>query len=123
MDGYLSRPLAVGSRLDRTFTIEAPMLTHHVPGRPGLLMTPNLIGLLEEVAAQLVRPLLAPGAAAVGTWIGVHHTGAAFLADELAVGATVTEVKGRRIRYDVHARVGERQVGHGEVGFTLVRID
>jgi predicted thioesterase len=118
---YLSTPLVVGTRLDAAYLLEEHMLTHHVPGRPGLLMTPSLIALLEETAARLVRPRLADGAAAVGTWVGVHHTGAATLGESLAVSATVTAVRGRRITYDVSARVDARPVGHGEIGFTLVR--
>jgi predicted thioesterase len=123
MDGYLSAPLEVGTRLDAAFVLDEAMLTHHVPGRPGLLMTPNLIALLEETAARIVRPHLSPGAAAVGTWVGVHHTGTATLGESVAVSATVTSVRGRRIGYDVTARVGERRVGHGEIGFTLVRTE
>lgn len=121
MEGFLAVPLVAGTRLDEAFVVDPPMLTHHVPGRPGLLMTPTLIGLFEEVCAHIVRPLLAPDAAAVGTWVSVHHTGVAMLGETLAVSATVSQVRQRRIRYDVCARVDERRVGHGEIGFTLVR--
>jgi predicted thioesterase len=121
MEGFLAVPLATGTSLDIAFVVDPPMLTHHVPGRPGLLMTPTLVGLLEEVCARIIRPLLAADAAAVGTWVGVHHTGVAMLGETLAVSATVSQVRQRRIRYDVTARVGERRVGHGEIGFTLVR--
>ena len=77
MEGFLAEPLATGTSLDIAFVVDLPMLTHHVPGRPGLLMTPTLVGLLEEVCARIIRPLLAADAAAVGTWVGVHHTGVA----------------------------------------------
>jgi predicted thioesterase len=121
MEGFLAVRLAAGTRLDVAFVVDPPMLTHHVPGQPGLLMTPTLVGLFEEVCARIVRPLLEPDAAAVGTWVGVHHTGVAMLGETLAISATVSSVVRRRIRYDVTARVDERRVGHGEIGFTLVR--
>jgi predicted thioesterase len=121
--GYLVAPLEVGATLHRWFTVTADMLTDHVPNYPPVLMTPDLIAMLEDTAAELVRPLLAPGAAAVGTWIGVRHTGAARLDDRVQVAATVTAVDGRRLHYDVAAHVGERCIGHGEVGFTLIRPD
>lgn len=120
MESFLAVPLDIGAQLDVEFTIAPAMLTHHVPGRPGLLMTPTLVGLIEETCARLVRPHLNPGAAAVGTWVGVHHTGSATLGETLTVRATVTEFKGRRIRYAVTAQVAQRPVGHGEIGFTLV---
>jgi fluoroacetyl-CoA thioesterase len=121
MEGFLAVPLTAGTRLDVGFVVDPPMLTHHVPGQPGLLMTPTLVALIEEVCARIVRPLLEPEAAAVGTWVGVHHTGVAMLGETLTISATVSSMERRRIRYDVTARVDERRVGHGEIGFTLVR--
>jgi predicted thioesterase len=119
--GYLVAPLEVGSTLHRWYPVTVELLTDHVPNYPPVLMTPELIAMLEDAAADLVRPLLAPGAASVGTWIGVHHTGAARLDDQVRVTATVIAVDGRKLRYDVAAHVGERRIGHGEVGFTLIR--
>jgi predicted thioesterase len=121
MEGFLAVPLAAGSRLDVVFVVDPPMLTHHVPGQPGLLMTPTLVGLIEEVCARIVRPLLQRDAAAVGTWVGLHHIGVAMLGEALTISAAVSSVVRRRIRYDVTARVDDRRVGHGEIGFTLVR--
>ncbi len=121
MEGFLARPLEVGTQLVVGFTMDERMLTHHVPGRPGLLMTPTLVGLIEETCAQIVRPFREPDPAAVGTWVGIHHTGSATLGETLDVAATVQSVNGRRIRYEVAARVGDRRVGHGENGFTLVK--
>jgi predicted thioesterase len=119
--GFLIGPMPPGTRSRLRFPVTESMLTHHIPGRGGVLTTPNLVAILEEAAADIVRPLLADGAAAVGTWVGVHHTGAAGLAETVEVTATVRSVDGRLLGFDVSAVVGTRRIGHGDIGFTLVR--
>jgi predicted thioesterase len=119
--GYLTQPLEPGTRIETSHPVLAPMLTHHIPGRAGVLTTPNLVGLFEDTAADLVRPRLAGGAASVGTRVDIHHTGAAFEGDPVRVSAAVTGVDGRRIGFEVAAHVGDRPVGHGNLVFTLVR--
>ena len=119
--GFLTGPMPPGTQSRRHFPVSEAMLTHHIPGRGGVLTTPNLVAILEETAADIVRPLLADGAAAVGTWIGVHHTGTAGLDETVEVAATLRTVDGRLLGFDVAAVVGERRVGHGDIGFTLVR--
>ena len=119
-DGYLDGPLPVGSWCEAVFEVTAEMVTRHVPHTPPVLMTPTMIALLEEVAARIVRPRLLADAAAVGTFVGVHHTGAAALGERVRVRAEVVAHSGRRIHFEVAATVDSRPVGHGEIGFTLV---
>lgn len=116
----LTLPVGAGDSIRRSYPIEAHMLTHHIPDAPGVLMTPNLIALMEETAADIVRPRLVKGAAAVGTWIGVRHTDAALLDQRLDIDAVVVRTGGRRITFDVNAYVGTRRIGDGQVGFTLI---
>jgi predicted thioesterase len=118
--GYLVAPVPIGTTLQRSYVVDGAMLTHHVPARAPVLMTPNLVALLEDASAEIVRPLLTPGSAAVGTWVGIHHTGIARLAETVDVTTVVREVAGRRITFDVTARVGDRPVGHGDIAFTFV---
>jgi len=119
--GYLSQPLPPGTRSEVDYPVTAAQLTDHIPGRPGVLMTPELVGLLEETAAKMVRPRLAPGAASVGVRVDIHHTGAAFLDETVHVNAVLTRAEGRRLFFDVSASVDERPIGHGLIGFALVR--
>jgi predicted thioesterase len=76
--------------------------------------------MLEDTAADLLRPLFAPGAASVGTWIGVRHTGAAVLGERVTVHATVAAARGRRVMFDVRASAGDRPIGDGQVAQTLI---
>jgi predicted thioesterase len=118
---YLSQPLPPGSRSEWDYPVAGTQSTDHIPGRPGVLRTPDLVGLLEETAAKMVRPRLAPGAASVGVRVDIHHTGAAYVDETVHVTAVLSRNEGRRLFFDVHAFVDERPVGHGEIGFALVR--
>jgi predicted thioesterase len=120
-DGLLTVVPERGESIHRRFAVAAPMLTDHVPGRPAVLTTPDLIAFLEDTAADLLRPRFAPGVSSVGTWIGIRHTGPARLGDHVDVTAEVLEVRGRRFTFDVRAHVGGREIGTGQVGQTLIR--
>jgi predicted thioesterase len=118
--GMLSATPGPGDAARRDFTVEAAMTTDHVAGRAPVLSTPALIAMLEDTAADLLRPLFTPGAASVGTWIGVRHTGAAVPGEKVTVHAVVAAARGRRVTFDVRASVGDRPVGDGQVAQTLV---
>lgn len=117
----LAEPVRRGDAIHRRFTVDAGRLTDHVPGARPLLTTPDLIAWLEDTAADLLRPRLAPGTSSVGTWIGVRHTGPAWLDDRVDVRAVCADVLGRRYLFDVLARVGERAIADGQVAQTLIR--
>jgi fluoroacetyl-CoA thioesterase len=117
----LTVPVEPGDRTERSFEVGAGMLTGHVPGSPSVLSTPALIGLLEDTAADILRPRFAPGAASVGTWIGVHHRAPALAGARVEVVATVAVVAGRRVTFDVTASVDGRTIGDGQVTQTLIR--
>jgi predicted thioesterase len=110
-----------GESIHRQFAVTASMLTDHVPGREPVLTTPDLIAFLEDTAADLLRPRFADGVASVGTWIGIRHTGPARQGEHVDVTAEVLQVHGRRFTFDVRARVGDREIGTGQVGQTLIR--
>lgn len=119
-DGMLSAALEPGEATRREFTVEVAMTTDHVAGRDPVLATPALVAMLEDTAADLLRPRFTPGAASVGTWIGVRHTGAAALGERVTVHATVAAARGRRVTFDVRACAGDRPIGDGQVAQTLI---
>jgi predicted thioesterase len=120
-DELLTSPVRVGEQMERSFDVVAHMLTGHVPGAPSVLSTPALIALLEDTAADVLRPRLAPGAAGVGTWIGVRHRAPALAGQRVDVRAVVASVNGRHVTFDVSARVAGRTIGDGQVTQTLIR--
>src|SRR5690554_6900782 len=52
----LSTPPVVGESTELTFEVSEEMLTRHVPGAPGVLSTPAMIGLMETTASAILRP-------------------------------------------------------------------
>jgi predicted thioesterase len=117
----LTSPVRTGEQMERSFEVATHMLTGHVPGAPSVLSTPALIALLENTAADILRPRLAAGAASVGTWIGVRHRAPAVAGQRVDVRAVVASVDGRRITFDVSAQVADRTIGDGQVTQTLIR--
>jgi predicted thioesterase len=117
----LTTPLQPGDNIERQYAVDADRLTDHVPGARPVLATPDLIGWLEDTAASLLRPRFAAGTSSLGTWIGIRHTGPAWLGERVDVRAAVAAVHGRRFLFDVRARVGDRPIAGGQVAQTLIR--
>lgn len=115
--------LEPGARRVERFAVTSSLLTGHIEGGAPILATPSMITLMEQVAARLVSPRLPGNRATVGTWIGVAHRGAAYEGDILEVSATYVGSRGRRLIYDVAARVGEELVGDGQVGQHVIDRD
>ena len=79
-----------------------------------VLSTPGMIGMMEWAAADLVRPRLPDGHATVGFEVCVKHVGASAEGARCTVHARLREViDGRKLRFDVEVREGERTIGVG----------
>ncbi len=101
-------------RIDE-FRVEGELLTD-VDGTLPLpvLSTPGMISMMERAAATLVFEHLPPGHATVGFEVCVKHVGGAFEGARLTVTATLDEVvDGRKFRFAVEVRDGERTIGVG----------
>jgi fluoroacetyl-CoA thioesterase len=107
--------LRVGDERVDEFTVEGRLLTD-VGGTIGrsVLSTPGMIAMMERNAAMLVFPKLPEGKATVGFEVCVKHVGAAIEGASCKVSAQLREIAdGRKLRFDVEVRDGERIVGVG----------
>jgi fluoroacetyl-CoA thioesterase len=107
--------LKVGDERVSEFTVEGRLLTD-VGGTIGrsVLSTPGMIAMMERNAAMLAFPKLPDGKATVGFEVCVKHVGAAAQGARCTVRATLREIaEGRKLRFDVEVREGERTVGVG----------
>lgn len=95
-------------------------IAHYDPTLPAVLSTPAMIGMMEVAAAQAVQPLLPPGTLTVGTRIEVDHLKATPSGAKVAAKATLTEVNGRFLTFEVEARRGEDLIGRGRVFRAIV---
>jgi fluoroacetyl-CoA thioesterase len=105
----------VGSEREDEFTVEG-RLTTDVGGTIGssVLSTPGMIGMMERTASILAYKQLPEGSATVGFEVCVKHVAAALEGSVCVARATLREVEdGRKLRFDVEVREGERTIGVG----------
>jgi fluoroacetyl-CoA thioesterase len=103
--------------LERTeeFTVEGRLLTDVRGTLPvKVLSTPAMIGMIEHCATTLSWENLDEGRATVGFEVCVKHVAAAPEGATCTVTAKLREVEdGRKLRFDVEVRDGERTIGVG----------
>jgi len=75
--------------------------------------TPAMILLMELTAKALLTPFLTPEEQSVGVNVSIEHLGASLIGAQVRGEATVTEISGRQIQFDVAAFDQDRQIGRG----------
>jgi fluoroacetyl-CoA thioesterase len=114
---YRKGEAALQSGIERSqeFTVNERLLTD-VGGTIGVrvLSTPGMIAMMERNAAILAYEHLPEGRATVGFEICVKHVAAADEGAVCTARARLREViDGRKLRFDVEVRDGERTIGVG----------
>jgi predicted thioesterase len=109
--------MALEPGVERTdeFVVEGQLLTD-VGGTIGasVLSTPGMIGMIERNAAILAFEHLYEGQATVGFEVCVKHVAAAAEGQTCTAHAKLREVvDGRKLRFDVEVKEGDRTVGVG----------
>jgi fluoroacetyl-CoA thioesterase len=97
------------------FVVEGMLLTD-VGGTIGasVLSTPGMIGMIERNASILAFENLEEGKATVGFEVCVKHVAAAAEGQTCTVHAKLREVvDGRKLRFDVEVKEGQRTIGVG----------
>ena len=108
-------PLEPGIERSDEFEVRDQLLTN-VGGTIGarVLSTPGMIAMIERNASKLAYANLPDGKATVGFEVCVKHVGAAPEGANCIVHARLREVvDGRKLRFDVEVRQGDRTIGVG----------
>src|SRR5262249_55367106 len=107
--------LAPGLTSTQQFTVEGQLLTDVGGSLPAsVLSTPGMIGMMEWASAVAIQPHLPSGAFTVGFHVDVKHLSGASEGASCTVTATLEEiVEGRKFRFAVEVREGERLIGTG----------
>ena len=108
-------PLEPGIEREEEFTAEGALLTN-VGGTIGVsvLSTPGMIAMMERNASLLAFDHLPEGSATVGFEVCIKHVAGAVEGARCTVSARLREVvDGRKLRFDVEVREGERTIGVG----------
>src|ERR1700751_3596326 len=97
------------------FTVEGWLLTDvggTIPVK--VLSTPGMIGMMERTAAMLALERLPEGQATVGFEVCIKHVAGAVEGAGCTATATLREVvDGRKWRFDVEVKEGDRVLGVG----------
>lgn len=106
--------LTIGTSGSLTWVVDAThVITLGGDARATVFSTPNMILLMERAAREALRAYLEPHEESVGIDVNIQHTSGAALGATVQGCARVTAIEGRRIRFAVEARAGERVLGSG----------
>lgn len=81
-------------------------------GKLEVFATPAMVALMENTALRSLEGLLEPDCDTVGIEMNVQHTKATKVGSTVTCRATVTEVDGRRIRFEIEAWDEKGSIGH-----------
>lgn len=114
--------IEVGLRSSGSFTVgESDTAAALGSGDLPVLGTPRLVAWAEAVTVRALSGHLADEATTVGTRIEIDHVTASAVGTDVTVEAVLSEVDGRRLRFDVQAWQGaEVTIGRGVICRALV---
>ncbi|HUY27852.1 MAG TPA: thioesterase family protein [Candidatus Binataceae bacterium] len=83
------------------------------PSLAPVFSTPTMIGMMEQAAAEAMRPYLEPGESSVGMAIDVRHIAATPQGHRVRAEAEVVKCEGRRVEFKVRALDETEEIGAG----------
>lgn len=75
--------------------------------------TPSMITLMEQAACNAVAACLDDESSSVGTLINITHDAATGMGKKVTATATLKEVQGRKLIFEVTAADEDKQIGKG----------
>lgn len=75
--------------------------------------TPGMIALMEQAACNAVAACLDEESTSVGTLVNVTHDAATGMGNAVTATATLVEVQGRKLVFEVTAADEDKQIGQG----------
>lgn len=75
--------------------------------------TPSMIALMEQAACNAVAACLDDELSSVGTLINITHDAATGMGKKVTATATLKEVQGRKLVFEVTAADEDKQIGKG----------
>lgn len=105
--------LETGITYKQSITVQ-PKDTAAVYGSGSLevFATPAMVALMENTAVHCLKGYLEEGQDTVGIEINVKHIKATPVGDKVNCKAKVTEIEGRRIRFEIEAEDEKGQIGY-----------
>lgn len=82
-------------------------------GALDVFATPSMIALMKNAACEAIKASLQPGESSVGTKVNISHLKASALEDTITATATLAEIDGRRLVFEVVANDSKGIIGEG----------
>lgn len=101
----------IENRVVREVTREdtaSAMSNEHMP----VLATSRIVAFMEYVSLSSVQKYLPQGYTTVGIQINLHHTKTAIPGDELSCLSRLTEVKGRKLTFEITLSNESERIAH-----------
>jgi predicted thioesterase len=83
-------------------------------GSLDVFATPMMVALMERAACECLADALEPGQTSVGTRVDIEHTAASPIGAEITATATVADIDGRKIEFEVAANDSNGEIGRGK---------
>ncbi len=83
-------------------------------GALDVFATPAMVALMEKAACEVVKDFLQEGESTVGTCLDISHVKATPVGETVEATATLVEVDGRRLVFDVIAKDSVAVIGTGK---------
>ena len=87
------------------------------------LMGPAVVAYMEMAACYAVNGLLEEGLSTVGTRIDIAHIKASPIGETITATATLKEIDGRRLVFDVTARDSKGEIANGTHERFIIKVD
>ena len=103
--------LAAGVTIEKTYRVDAERTIGFMGDAARVYATPMMLRDIEMTCRELLLLHLDPGEDSVGTRVELDHLGPTLLGMSVTVRASVTEVKGRAVSFDVTVTDPVEKVG------------
>ncbi|WP_072391705.1 hotdog domain-containing protein [Hyphomicrobium sp. CS1GBMeth3] len=111
-DAAGARALAIGLVGRASTAVTEDLIAPAVrSGRVAVYSTPSLAALMEQAAVDCIEGRLAPGEASLGVQVEICHTAVTPLGLTVSATATLTEIEGRKLTFEIEAHDP-----HGPIG-------
>lgn len=106
-----------------TVVMEANTALAQGTGPVRSLATPAMAVLMEKAALRAIADALPPGQATVGTHLDISHLAPTRIGMTVRASATLVEVEGRRLLFEVSAEDQAGVVGRGTHERVIIQLD
>ena len=92
-------------------------------GALDVFATPAVVAYMEMAACKAVNDLLEEGLSTVGTKVDISHIKASPIGETIEATATLREIDGRRLVFDVTAHDSKGEIANGSHERFIIKVD